>query len=222
MNFFSHYFLDHQEGNVWYNFGLIYPDLFRDLYKLREPAILFNNENFDSTEEDFKNFSKGIKMHLQRDAIFHPSLFFSDLQMQVKSVLVQHLNIKDIPRYWFFIHALTEMFIDRKLVSIYRSEAIQMYTEIELCVKQFNSKGDWFKEKTNFEVFMSRMQKISIDKHIFAYTNNEMFLSTLWWIYKKAGLKILSSSIKSEIDLKLNEALHDLDKIVIDLPKLKE
>jgi hypothetical protein len=61
------------------------------------------------------------------------------------------------------------MFIDRKLVSIYHREATQMYTEIELFVKQFDYKRDWFKEKTNFEVFMSRMQRISFDKHIFCH-----------------------------------------------------
>lgn len=222
MNFFSHYYLDHKEGNTVYNFGLIYPDLFRDLYKLKEPSIFFNKENSDSLDEDLINFSQGISMHLYRDSIFHPSLFFADLQIQVKSVLIQHLEIKDIPRYWFFIHVLSEMFVDRKLVALYPREAKQMYVELELCVKQFNSKRDWFKEKKNFEVFMSRMQKITLDKHIFAYTNNEMFLSTLWWVYKKAGLNIMSDSLKKEIDLKLNVALHDLDKIEIDLPKLKE
>lgn len=222
MNFFSHYFLDHKKDNVLYNFGLIYPDLFRDLYKRHEPTILFKMEEYTSSNNDFLNFSNGVAMHLQRDASFHGSMFFIDLQNQVKSVLIQHFDVKDIPRYWFFIHALTEMLIDRKLVESYPKEASQMYEELEKCSKDFTSKRDWFKENTNFELFISRMHKITLDKHIFAYTNNEMFISTLWWVYKKAGLKILSESVKSKIDQKLNLALNDLDKIKIELPKLTE
>lgn len=179
-------------------------------------------EEYTSSNKDYINFSNGVAMHLQRDASFHGSLFFLDLQNQVKSVLAQHLEVKEIPRYWFFIHALTEMMIDRKLVASYPKEASKMYIEIETCTNGFISKRDWFGESNNFELFISRMHKISSDKHIFAYTNNELFLSTLWWVYKKAGLKILSDSLKSEIDQKLNLALYQLDKIKIELPKLKE
>ena len=67
VNFLSHYYFDHQEGNPYFNLGLIFPDIVRNF--VRGSKLNFTIDMKDTPSAD--SLQKGCIQHVQSDKIFH-------------------------------------------------------------------------------------------------------------------------------------------------------
>jgi hypothetical protein len=214
LNFFGHYYIDGIKANPFYNFGLVYPDLFRDL--LREKAL---KKTIAPESSDLLQLNAGITQHINRDKWFHhTSVFVNGDQFMKDEFAKSGLDLL-IPRSWFLAHVFFELALDRQLVIHYPERVDAFYDDLEIIKLEINKTVDWFCNYGQFEKMSERLKRISQDKYIFAYTNNEMLISALWRVYKQAGLS--TELLKTEqINMELSNILTLSDKSELFHPQL--
>jgi hypothetical protein len=202
MNYLSHYVCDRKLNSPWYNVGLLYPDLFRELVKKREPMSFFKSK--DMGDLDFKDeggiseFYSGIAMHFKRDAHFHHSEFFKVAQERVKEYFLLHEFKEFLPRLYFAVHVVTEWIIDREIIRWSPIYAHQMYEDMHnvLILRTFNRKV--FSTIDMDKFFFDKLNNIWNDKYIFAHLNNVSFVLNLFNMYTSIGVKIMLPMHKDE------------------------
>lgn len=194
MNFFGHYVTDGIDGDHWYNFGLVFPDLFRDLYKGSFPSFLETQKELSPA---FESFAKGISKHHELDAFFHNSAFFKDAEVFVKETLALFHGLKSLPRQWFFIHIVVELITDRVLVVKYPQLAKNMYDDFRMVLMDAPLFLLLFPEDEVRLVFSNRLDRIQKDNYIFAYTNTSKLMHTIGHIYRKAGVKLSEDQLNN-------------------------
>lgn len=180
MNFFSHYFFDNVGKNPAYSFGLIAPDLLRNFTKnqyhkkgLTHPTILGEIE-------------KGCLQHMERDKSFHQSKFFETTYNDLRSSFQSTCEKFGIPRFWFGLHVLIELWLDRILINRYPNTLIEFYEDlnsVQTELKEFLNRID----HNNPALFMSRYQQFCINQYLRKYTHNESIFYGLNQIYKSTG-----------------------------------
>lgn len=185
MNFFGHYFTDSQEGRPWFNLGLVYPDLFRDLYRKQIPNRIVKRDTQSSID-----FVDGMRAHIARDKMFHQSSFFLHAEKKLKVVYDEYRIQNKLPRTWFMFHILSELLIDRQLVQAYSEVANRLYLDMANTMLDTLIVDELFEDVVIKTVFLSRMGLIHQDKFIFAYANNEKLIAALWMLYKRAGIEL--------------------------------
>jgi hypothetical protein len=205
MNYLSHYICDRKLNSPWYNVGLMYPDLFRELVKKREPLSFFKSNKMRDLDLHFKDsdgvisdFHLGIAMHFKRDADFHHSDFFRIAQERVKEYFLLHHFNEFLPRLYFAVHVVTEWIIDREIIRLCPIYAHQMYEDMHnvLMDKGFNRKV--FSTIDMDKFFFDKLNRIWNDKYIFAHLNNVSFVLNLFNMYTKTGVKISLPMHKDE------------------------
>lgn len=208
MNFFGHYFLDHKPTAYWYNIGLIYPDLFRDLFKKQEPKLY--DISIESPTES-RGFVAGIHQHLKTDALFHHHVFFHTAQKVVKKKMEDLDMMKLVPRSFFAVHVFAELLIDRQLVAKYPECATQMYIDIQSVLNDSSIYDNVFTKKESVDIFLHRLSRIHADKFIFAYTNNQKLIATLYSIYAKMNIQFTTDQLRDLVP-KWNQFLEELEE----------
>lgn len=110
VNYFSHYYFDHLQGEDLHNYGLVLPDFVRNFAKtkLKASALVANEEH--------AMLSIGTEKHFKRDHVFHGSAWFKEAEEQLNRRLQPLFKAQDIARYWFAAHLLAEMMVDRILM----------------------------------------------------------------------------------------------------------
>lgn len=184
MNFFGHYYIDGKADDPYFNFGLVYPDLFRDL--LREKAL---KRNIEPESQKLLKLNAGIIQHINRDKWFHHTAIFVKGDQFMKDEFAKSGLDQLIPRSWFLAHVFFELALDRQLVIHYPERVEAFYADLDFLKQNIKEAEQWFCNYGQFEKLSERLKRISQDKYIFAYTNNEMLISALWRVYKQAGLK---------------------------------
>ena len=179
MNFLAHYFFDRTD-NIYYNVGLILPDLSRNFRK----GHLNLKQDFSS--ENFTALKQGSLSHLAQDKIFHQSVFFKNAQQKVSSLLDKEALW---PRKWFLNHVLTEIMLDRALMDAHPGLCEDFYRDLELAdpdiIADFLKAGGVI----NYHHFKESYLKFVQHQFIFSYQHNEKLIIALSRLYLKVGIQ---------------------------------
>jgi len=124
VNYFSHYYFDHLQGEDLHNYGLVLPDFVRNFAKtkLKASALVANEEH--------AMLSRGTEKHFKRDHVFHGSAWFKEAEEQLNRRLQPLFKAQDIARYWFAAHLLSEMMVDRILMKRHPEMLDRFYRDL--------------------------------------------------------------------------------------------
>ena len=180
VNYFAHYFFDHQPENVNYNLGLLAPDLLRNYSKNQYSKIAINQSNLRKDD-----FSIGMAQHLKRDAQFHDSIFFNQVYSQIHPQAKQAFSDSGISRFWFGTHVMIEMILDSVLIEKHPDTLIQMYQDLEKSMNHLDIHLSIIEHK-NPDQFILGMQKFLESKFLFKY-KSEGLIYCLNRVYRQVG-----------------------------------
>jgi hypothetical protein len=197
MNFFGHFVADGKEGDPWHNFGLVFPDLYRDLYR---SSLAQRLGAIGLIDANMKAFAEGIAKHLERDSSFHTSTYFKEAELLIKASISKFPTLAALPRQWFFVHILIELITDRVLVATYPLLAKLMYDDFRKVMAQTTYYNVLFPVSEECLLFSTRLDRIQKDNYIFAYTNTFQLLQTIRHIYRKAGLVLSEQQVEAVQD----------------------
>jgi DNA primase large subunit len=207
LNFFGHFFLDGDNQRPWHSLGLVYPDLYRDLFKQNLPDSNFLR---NTKAKNIANFSEGIQKHLSRDKEFHSNAMFSKNYEAIKSIYIKENLHTLLPRYWFGIHVFMELMIDRIIVRENPEAVSIFYQHMQEVLAHSSQKDEIFENDHHHSFFLKRLERIYHDKYIFAYTNNEMFIRAFWGVYNRVGIKV-EEKLKLEISTLLEDITQKIE-----------
>jgi len=125
LNYLSHYYVSHIPGNVYYNLGLILPDLTRGFVKN------FKQKDFFPSSAVFKNIYNGCMKHYEDDKKFHQLHFFENGSKECTKLINETFINHPLNRKWFLGHIIFELFIDRILVYHAPGIANKFYSDLE-------------------------------------------------------------------------------------------
>ncbi len=179
MNFLAHYYFDKTES-VYYNVGLVLPDLNRNFCK----GNLQLNKPFE--KQILNDIQQGCIKHIAKDKIFHQSIFFKETQKQV-SQLIDHQS--RWPRKWFLNHILVEIMLDRALMDKFPLLCHQFYNDLEQAETIHLEEFLKHSGIEDYQEFGHKYVKFNEYKFIFNYLHNEKLIIALSKIYQKVGIK---------------------------------
>jgi len=223
VNFFSHFFFDQDPSSPAYNFGLIAPDLLRNFTPNQY------NKTLVSKPKEKLDIERGCLQHLIRDQDFHNSAFFEEVYQELRNPVRNVFIDTQIPRFWFGIHIIIEMWLDRRLVMKNLNQLEHSYHMLDHARKDLPAFLDRISHQDP-ETFMIRfdrfiesryLAKYPIDLSIL-YGLNQVFkstriLSNSWTKQQEQSLLDLIPVIDQIIDQRLyllpfNKGFHDMDK----------
>lgn len=210
VNYFAHYFFDHQPENVNYNLGLLAPDLLRNYSKNQYSKIAINQSN--NRNDDF---SLGMAQHLKRDAHFHDSTFFNHVYTQIHPQAKQAFSQSGISRFWFGTHVMIEMILDSVLIEKHPDTLTQMYQDLEKSMEHIDNHLTVVEHKSP-EQFILGMQKFLESQFLFKYKRDGLIYG-LNRVYRQVGAET-SDWQNSEPLLELSEKMRNV--IIENLDKL--
>lgn len=187
MNYFSHFFVDHQSGNHPYNTGLLLPDVTRGRLKgFRSP--------YNAGDDIGTQFYMGCQAHYRADKLFHASHFF----VRLSELALKHINnapFSDaVHRKWFIAHILTELMIDRILVGKYRNLLNDFYESLTKAGDEHLRSFLEYFEMDDVDSFFEFFNHFRSVQYIHYYTDNNKFVYSLNRIVIRAGLGGLSEA----------------------------
>jgi hypothetical protein len=127
LNYLSHYYFTHKEGDPYYNCGTIFPDWLAAYHRCK-----FNRELLAVNPEE-ERITAGIKMHYLADKTFHSSEFFQDATHDIKLILEKGKLDKEKFRFSFLAHLILEMMADRILLKKDPDIGHRFYHDLDLC-----------------------------------------------------------------------------------------
>ncbi len=147
--------------------GVLLPDLIPGFTKVYHHNI--RNNTFEGDEAN--EMRDGILFHLQTDAIFHNLDLFQDLIESLTLVFKEEERLK-IPRVFFIVHILIELFIDHFLVEEDPLLPLQFYKDLDTLNQQ---KVDSFLTKINslHPNFISNFENFKKSKYALLLKDNE-------------------------------------------------
>lgn len=223
MNFFSHFYFDQDPNSPSYNFGLLAPDLLRNFTpNLYDKALV-------SHPQETMDIERGCLQHLNRDKDFHNSVFFNEVYQELRNPVRNVFIDTQIPRFWFGIHIMIEMWLDRLLIAKNPKQLKDFYHMLDKAKNDIPA----FLDRINHqdpETFITRygrfiesryLEKYTIDLSIL-YGLNQVFKSTRimsdsWTKQQEQRLLDLIPLIDHVIDQRLyllpfKKGFHDMDK----------
>lgn len=129
MNYFAHYFFDHQPENHYYNAGLLMPDFAR----VADGAKRINiHLDFDGNlQPTLHQLNKGSQQHYHTDARFHNSTFFKHQTSRLEELFALHNFPRHNQRLWFLSHILFEVLLDRVLIQHHPQKLDEFYASLQ-------------------------------------------------------------------------------------------
>lgn len=166
MNFFGHYFLDHKINNPIHNFGLLTPDLLRNFTPSEYDKKLIHKKLLN------KDWENGIQLHFQRDKNFHTSIFFDLVYNACHEFTKSKFQEAQIPRFWFALHVLIEMVLDKVLIQQDENKLDQFYEQLTICIPEI---PDLLKQvnHSNTKLFLDKYQRFLDSKYLYKYLESE-------------------------------------------------
>ncbi len=179
MNFLSHYYFD-KSNDVYYNVGLVLPDLCRTFCK----GSLQLDKTFDTPE--FNALKNGSIQHLRKDKVFHQSVYFKETQKAVSDIID---NEAQWPRKWFLNHILVEIMLDRVLMDMHPTLCKAFYTDMQAADTKIIESFLEVCGVSDYAEFGHQFVKFNEYQFIFNYLHNEKLIIALSKVYQKVGIK---------------------------------
>ena len=199
MNYLSHYLIDHQLNNHFYNTGLLLPDITKSQVKT------FKREPTASLNESENNLLKGCLKHYESDKRFHASTFFNALNNEMNEVIKSTGFSDYLQRKWFLAHIFTELMIDRIVVKNCPDVVDGFYFSLNAidnnALLQFLNKFD----AQDTSTFLNRFNHFRQVQYIYYYSNTNKFVYSLTRIMMRAGLPEMIESDKMKLELLTEE-----------------
>ena len=176
MNYLSHYFIDHQQGNHYFNAALFLPDF------ARNTARGFDNKWIDFSEPEIQ-LQLGCLAHLNADLIFHQSDFFKKYSKIFSDEMNQFEHLKHLKRKWFFSHILFEMMLDRLIVKHFENTCKLFYQDLEKINNEILFQFVLRYTNKPIEPFIKNFEHFCEAKYLFGYAVNDSFIYSLSRVY---------------------------------------
>jgi hypothetical protein len=196
VNYLSHYYIDHVDGNPYYNAGLLLPDISKDQVKSykHRPRQLESKEHISLFE--------GCLKHYESDKRFHASGFFAFHQEELNQLVKSAPLSAQVQRRWFIAHVLFELLLDQLLVKQNVETVDRFYTSLDLIeAETLQTYLELFQAK-NPEEFINRFGHFLTVRYIYYYSDTNKLVYSLSRIMLRAGL---DEPVGRDI-----EVLHDL------------
>jgi hypothetical protein len=175
VNFFGHYFLDHLPNNPKHNFGILTPDLLRNFTpNLYNKNLLYHLSDYD--------WQIGVNKHFERDKHFHQSIFFKTIYDSCHDITQNIFYEIEAPRFYFALHVLIEMILDKVLISQNETKLHEFYGQLELCKPDIHNLLDQINHQ-NPSLFLDKYNRFLESKYLFKYLNNSGIVYGLNRIY---------------------------------------
>jgi hypothetical protein len=183
MNYISHYFLDAEEGNPYFNFGLVLPDMMGAAHRGWKPSAIHTNPVLSQ----YSDLARGVAAHLAADRVFHNTEFFKQGCGELKIILDRNqLSFAGI-RSFFVVHILLEMMLDRLIIRKRPEKAAAFYADLDKIdegkVLDFVL-ADGITVADKFSLFFNRFRE---HKYLLSYTKNESLFFALNRILNRTG-----------------------------------
>jgi hypothetical protein len=164
VNFFGHYHLDHIPNNPKHNFGILTPDLLRNFTaNLYDKNLLHHLSDSD--------WQIGVLKHFERDKHFHQSIFFKETYQACHEITKNIFQNTNIPRFYFALHVLIEMILDKVLINEDENKLHEFYKQLELCKPEIPSLLELINHQ-NPNLFLERYNRFLESKYLFKYLND--------------------------------------------------
>lgn len=192
MNFFSHFMVDHQIHKPSYNVALIAPDLLRNFTPKHCKFPFSTYREMCAPEGSNPNpnlfdFFTGCLQHIQRDKQFHQSEFFQNTYQLLRDPWRETCLNYDIPKYWFSIHVLVEMMLDKYFID-------NNLEKLHLFYNQLSSERNTYEKALNFmshptpDLFLERYSNFCEKQYLFHYQEFGRIAFALHKVYQQVGL----------------------------------
>ena len=175
VNFFGHYYLDHIPNNPLHNFGILTPDLLRNF-----TANLYDKNLLHHLRKS--HWQIGVLKHFERDKHFHQSVFFKETYQSCHETTKNTFQKCNIPRYYFALHVLIEMILDKVLINQNENKLHEFYNQLELCKEEIPQLLEQVNHQ-NPNLFMERYNLFLESKYLFKYQHNSGIVYGLNRIY---------------------------------------
>ena len=125
MNYLAHYYFDHHKDDAYFNLGLIFPDIIRNIVK----GTKLNLNMEETLPDNEQSLLRGCIQHVQSDKVFHAWEEFHKAMEFVTHRIRESRH--DIRRDWFIAHILVELVMDHYLIHKQPDLATNLYTDLE-------------------------------------------------------------------------------------------
>jgi hypothetical protein len=216
LNYFAHYFFDHEPGNHYYNAGLVMPDFARvaEGSKHIDIKIEFDPEN----QAYLYQLNRGSARHFQSDATFHNSVFFKHHTELLDGMFTRFEFPRKNQRIWFLSHILFEILMDRVLITLYPKKLEDFYSslrEADLAVVVEFLAQSGKDGSTRFSNFWKGFIEANYMQH---YVKDESFLYSINRVITRAKQPELTAA-QSEALIKI---VHEMEKdLAHNIPNLE-
>jgi hypothetical protein len=184
LNYFAHYFFDHEPDNHYYNAGLVMPDFARVAEGAKHIDVKIG---FDAEKQPhLYQLNRGSARHFQSDATFHNSAFFKHHTELLDGMFTQFEFPRQNQRIWFLSHILFEVLLDRVLITHHPKKLEDFYNslqavELEKVIEFLNHSGkDGTGRFSNFWASFNESQYMQY------YVNDDSFLYSINRIITRA------------------------------------
>ncbi len=205
MNFFSHFLFDQDPSSPAYNFGLIAPDLLRNFTPNQY------NKTLVSKPKEKLDIERGCLQHLIRDQDFHNSAFFEEVYQELRNPVRNVFIDTQIPRFWFGIHIIIEMWLDRLLVMKNLNQLEHFYHMLDHARKDLPAFLDRISHQDP-ETFMIRFDRFIESRYLAKYPIDLSILYGLNQVFKST--RILNNSWTKQQEQRLLELIPVIDQII--------
>ena len=186
LNFFAHFFTDHEESRFHYNAGLVLPDLIRNFL----PGKRFRAEQVQKEYLDGEahELFLGSCRHLERDKQFHRSGFFEQGEAELRMLFKEQNLGKHIPRIWLASHLVLELMLDRVLMKQHPELLDRFYESLEGTETHALDQFLHASIQARDPLFHERWERFVELKYLYHYTDDDAFTYSLMRIYMRAGV----------------------------------
>jgi hypothetical protein len=127
--------------------------------------------------------------HIDRDKEFHQSAFFEEAYQTLRESWRNTCLEFNIPKYWFSLHVLIEMMLDKYFID-------NNLEKLELFYHQLNSQTNTYEIALNAmnhpsaQTFMDRYQIFCEKQYLFHYQNIQRVAYALHRVYDQIGIRV--------------------------------
>lgn len=189
MNFFSHFLIDHKPTSPSYNVALVMPDLLRNF---TPKSCKFNfeekrNELRLCEKTSLTDFFSGCIQHIERDKAFHQSLFFEQSYALIRDDWKRTCLEYNIPKYWFSIHVLIEIMLDKYFIDNNLEKLTLFYNQL---VSERNTVEEALEllQHPQPQTFLERYDRFCEIRYLFHYQDINRVAFAMHRIYMQIGL----------------------------------
>lgn len=183
MNYISHYFLDAEPANPYFNFGLILPDMMGAAHRGWKPAAAHTDPAITGNAD----LARGVSAHLAADKIFHNTDFFKNGCLELRGIFEENGLAAPGIRMFFLVHIFLEMMLDRIIIRNRPDVANGFYDDIEQtdegAILDF-IRSDGVSAAEKFPLFYNRFRE---HRYLLGYTQNESLFFAVNRILNRTG-----------------------------------